>query len=418
MPRYAKIIQAAPRVIELPGKITLPFQRVPAGRFRMGARGESVDEEPVTDVVIPEDFYLGTFPVTQEQFAAWTETAEYAEWLAENADRLDEDERGPHENHFKGNPRHPAEQVSWWEAAGFSEWLNANRLVPEGFHARLPAEAEWEHACRAGTETEYYTGDGEEALAVAGWYAGNAGGTTHPVGEKKPNSLQIYDLHGNVSEWCGDPYVKTRLRELAPSMVADTCLRVPERSASDVNPLWTLTADFFNRFLGEEQGENGENRGIRDEDTRVLEWWLNRFKQLAEGEVEGMEENARTVERMLGAGVWGEEGDTLGRTLLAEAERQIRVESGEDQAHRVLRGGSWSSTAACCRSAFRNWYAPGNRLGIGGFRLALVPGPVPARQAGAEPVPGAGSEGTERKAEEAGGAEGRATLPGRKKEEK
>jgi formylglycine-generating enzyme required for sulfatase activity len=121
----------------------------------------------------------------------------------------------PEPSHFKGDSR-PVEQVSWEEAVAWCGWIQKHwrdlrGTTKEGTELAvrtfgLLTEAQWEYACRAGTETEYYTGDGEAALGEAGWYADNAGDETHPVGEKKENRWGLYDLHGNVWEWCRDAW--------------------------------------------------------------------------------------------------------------------------------------------------------------------------------------------------------------------
>jgi len=151
--------------------------------FLMGSRGYRPEEEPRHRVVIPRPFYLGTFPVTQEEFACF---------------------RPGHLNRFHGKPRHPVESVGWDDAQGFLKWLNGKRKLPDGLKARLPCEAEWEYACRAGTDTEYYNGDGEGALSEVGWYSGNSGGHPHPIGLKSPSPWGLHDMHGNVQEWCQD----------------------------------------------------------------------------------------------------------------------------------------------------------------------------------------------------------------------
>jgi formylglycine-generating enzyme required for sulfatase activity len=106
---------------------------------------------------------------------------------------------GDNPSEFQGDNL-PVEKVSWNDAATFCKKLSEK----EGKKYRLPTEAEWEYACRAGTTTAYYTGDREAALNEAGWYKANSELKTHPVGQKKPNVWGLYDMHGNVWQWCND----------------------------------------------------------------------------------------------------------------------------------------------------------------------------------------------------------------------
>ena len=169
---------------------------VAPGRFRMGSpsgeAGRSNDEGPQTEVTLSRGFWLGIFPVTQEE---WKAVAEDVSGLKANP------------GFFRGN-RLPVEQVSWNDC---QEWLQElNRLearrLPQHFQYRLPGEAEWEFACRAGTSTPFYFGESDSRLGDYAWYAGNSGRQLHPVGEKKPNAWGFHDLHGNVWEWCEDRY--------------------------------------------------------------------------------------------------------------------------------------------------------------------------------------------------------------------
>jgi formylglycine-generating enzyme required for sulfatase activity len=103
----------------------------------------------------------------------------------------------------KGGPECPVETVSWEDAQKFIRKLSEK----DGENTyRLPTEAEWEYACRAGTDTPYYTGTTEADLDRAGWYSENSGGKTHPVRQKEANAWGLYDMHGNVWEWCQDWY--------------------------------------------------------------------------------------------------------------------------------------------------------------------------------------------------------------------
>lgn len=174
-------------ILDLGDRVEMSFQLIPAGSFRMGSRGHYENEEPRHLVQITQPFYLGTFPVTQQQFARW---------------------RPEHENHFANNLRHPAENMVWPEANQYCAWLTANcgNQLPARYAAGLPTEAQWEYACRAGTDTEHYTGDGEVTLAEAGWYSENSKSQTHAVGQLASNDFGLCDMHGNVDEWCADAW--------------------------------------------------------------------------------------------------------------------------------------------------------------------------------------------------------------------
>lgn len=186
-------------------------------RFRMGSREGSSDEQPPHWVILNQPYWIAETPVTQQQFRAWTESQAYREvWFPEHKGKKLGD-KSPHRNHFHGHDLRPAENLCWWEATGFASWLSGSEAFgllvdkhgfPQGSCLRLPSEAEWEYACRAGTDTEYWHGDGEAALQQIDWYEGNSGSRTHNVKNTGflANPFGLYDLHGNVWEWCLDVY--------------------------------------------------------------------------------------------------------------------------------------------------------------------------------------------------------------------
>ena len=161
--------------------------RIPGGVFMMGSpeseEGRYEFEGPLHEVHV-KDFHLGRYPVTNE---------EYSRFLKENSD-MSEPEYWA-DRQFN-QPRQPVIGVSWQDAGAYARWAGL----------RLPTEAEWEYACRAGTRTRFYTGDKDKDLDRAGWYAKNSGNQLHPVGEKEPNGFGLYDMHGNVWEWVEDDW--------------------------------------------------------------------------------------------------------------------------------------------------------------------------------------------------------------------
>jgi formylglycine-generating enzyme required for sulfatase activity len=111
---------------------------------------------------------------------------------------------GNNPSRFKG-PKNPVEQVSWDDCQQFLDKLNAKSGPGRG-KFQLPTEAQWEYACRAKSTSQYCFGDDEARLGEYAWYGNNSGSKTHPVGERKPNAWGLYDMHGNVWEWCQDWY--------------------------------------------------------------------------------------------------------------------------------------------------------------------------------------------------------------------
>ena len=163
----------------LPGGIILEMIKIPAGSFLMGSAGWFNNDEKPQHQVNLQEFYLGKYPVTQEQYQAIM---------------------GNNPSVFKNHRKNPVEDVRWNDAQKFCQKLSKKT----GKKYRLPSEAEWEYACRAETQTRYYFGDDEKQLGEYAWFDKNSGSKTHPIGQKKPNNWGLYDMHGNVWEWCDD----------------------------------------------------------------------------------------------------------------------------------------------------------------------------------------------------------------------
>ncbi len=237
---------------DLGGGVKMKLVLIPSGEFKMGS-GESAedtaaffnktygvelryaivfkDEHPQHRVRITKPFYLGTYHVTRGQFRQFVADAAY-KTDAEKGEKPgawgwdpDKKEFGFNEKYswrnagFEQTDEHPVVNVSWNDAVAFCKWLSRK----EGKTYRLPTEAEWEYACRAGTTTRYYSGDDPETLAKVGNVADAAAKAkfpawdftikandgyvfTAPVGKFKPNAFGLYDMHGNAWQWCADWY--------------------------------------------------------------------------------------------------------------------------------------------------------------------------------------------------------------------
>jgi len=176
----------APAVVQAGTTVEMKFAWIPPGRFLMGS-DKADNEKPVHRVTISKGFWMGIYPVTQAQFAAVM---------------------GYNPSHFSDqpdSPSRPVEKVNWTDAQEFCTAFGTltSRAI------RLPSEAEWEYACRAGSNKEYWNGDGEAALKKVGWYGSTSGpskGQTQPVGKLDKNPWGLHDVHGNVWEWCQDEY--------------------------------------------------------------------------------------------------------------------------------------------------------------------------------------------------------------------
>jgi len=168
----------------------MKFVKIPAGKAMIGSweteKGRFDDEQQI-EVELDEPFYMMDTPVTQ---AMWEAV------MGENPSYF---------NEGNGAEDRPVECVSWNDVQEFIKKLN-EIYEDDGIEFRLPTEAEWEYACRAGSTTAYHFGDDPSELSKYAWYGENSGGRTHRVAQKKPNAWGLYDMHGNVWEGCQDEY--------------------------------------------------------------------------------------------------------------------------------------------------------------------------------------------------------------------
>ena len=219
------------------------YVKIPRGTFLMGSESENAkpNEYPVHEVTIDYDILMSKYLVTVEDYMLYAQ-ATGAEVPTDKHTHLGFDV--------------PVRRVRWYDARDYCRWKSER----EGVTYRLPTETEWEYACRAGSNGNYCFDEDKETLGDYAWYQENSERVTHDVGLKKPNAWGLYDMHGNVWEWCNDYYAEDYsktfrdgsawnmksekgmvLRGGAWSGVAENC-----RASSRIN----LTANSKNYFCG------------------------------------------------------------------------------------------------------------------------------------------------------------------------
>ena len=226
--------------ISIPVKdgISIDMVRVEAGTFTMGATSEMKDpwddEKPAHQVTLTNDYYIGKYEVTQ---ALWQAVM------------------GNNPSNFKGDNL-PVENVSWKDCQKFLSKLNNTT----GKSFRLPTEAEWEYAARGGKKSRGYQYNGSNNLSDVAWYDDNSGKKTHAVGTKQPNELGIYDMSGNVWEWCQDRYGKySSSSQVNPTGANSGSIRVIRGGG------WSITAGFCRSSYRcfNAPGDRGSGLGLR-----------------------------------------------------------------------------------------------------------------------------------------------------------
>lgn len=173
------------------------FVLIKPGQFQMGSIEGDIDEKPIHKVLITKPFYILDHEITVEEYSKFIENSSYRspDYCTDGISNWKKIDK----NSF------PVNCVSWSDAVAYIQWLNAQQ---DKNHYRLPTEAEWEYAAKAGTNMEYSCGESKSCLNSYAWFLTNSNYDSHPVKRKLPNPWKLYDMHGNVAEWVSDMYGK------------------------------------------------------------------------------------------------------------------------------------------------------------------------------------------------------------------
>lgn len=260
--------------VEFTNSIGMKFRLIPPGEYSRGTPADEYEsvlptlnndpwltqclesETPVHQVRLTQPFYLGTYEVTQRQ---------YEQMVGANPSQFSISGEGREQVAGKDTSNLPVERVNWDEALDFCSRLSQSESLVSpkvelragelslsaGDGYRLPTEAEWEYACRAGTTSRFWTGENAQSLDQAGWYAANSEQRTHAVGKLRPNPFGLFDIHGNAYEWVQDWWNKDSYKPFAETLAVDPLgaamgsgqpLRVVRGGFMGYGPNWSRAA--------------------------------------------------------------------------------------------------------------------------------------------------------------------------------